>query len=147
MLTFKFKGLVINRQPRITILFEVKAFKVSKMIYFLVDTGTTYSAITEKEATIMGLSCSSLPFAKNDAVGFGGLFRNRIINRPVILTFRSSQEEHKITCPSFYVICTPPNVKSEEREKLIRYTPSVLGMDILRNFRTCVEKDQVELIL
>jgi hypothetical protein len=117
------------------------------MIDFLIDTGTTYSAITEKEATIMGLSCSSLPFAKKEAVGFGGLFKNRIINRPVTLTFRSNQDEHKITCPSFYVICTPPNIESEEREKMIRYTPSVLGMDILRNFKTYVEKDQVELIL
>jgi len=146
-LVFTFKGLVINRQPKISVLFEVRAYKISKVVDFLVDTGTTYYAITEKEATIMGIDCSSLPYFKREAVGFGGLFRNRMINRQVILTFKSNEDEYKIKCGSFIVTCVPPNMTGEEREKMIRYTPNVLGMDILRRFRTCVDKNQVELIL
>ena len=117
------------------------------MIDFLVDTGTTYSAITEKEATIMKIDCSSLPYFKREAIGFGGFFRNRMINRQVILTFKSNEDEYKIKCGSFIVTCVPPNITGEEREKMIRYTPNVLGMDILRRFRTCVDKNRVELIL
>jgi len=147
VLSIKFKGLVINRQPRISVLFEVRAYNVSKIVDFLVDTGTTYSAITEKEATIMGIDCSSLPYFKYEAVGFGGLFRNRMINRQVILTFKSNKDEYKVKCGSFIVICIPSSIIGEEREKMIRYTPNVLGMDILRRFRTYVDENQVELIL
>jgi hypothetical protein len=110
-----------------------------------VDTGTTYSAITEKEAAIMNIDCSSLPYSRREAVGFGGLFRNRMINRQVYLTFRSGENENKIKCGSFIVTCVPPYITGENREKMIRYTPNVLGMDILRRFRTCVYKNRVEL--
>jgi len=143
----KFTGLVINRQPTISVLFEVKAFKISKIVSFLVDSGSKFSAITEKEATIMGIDCSSLPDAKMEAVGFGGSFRNRNINREVILTFKSNQDEHRIKLGCFQVNCIPLNLTREEREKLIRLIPNVLGMDILRTFRTCFDAGQVELTL
>lgn len=143
----KFTGLVINRQPIISVLFEVKAFKVSKIVSFLVDSGAKTSAITEKEATIMGIDSSSLNYAKVEAIGFGGKFKNKIINREVILTFRSNQDEHRIKLGSFLVNCVPPNLRGEEREQLIRLTPNVLGMDILRMFRTCVDANHVELTL
>ncbi|MFB0514017.1 MAG: hypothetical protein ACETVQ_00420 [Candidatus Bathyarchaeia archaeon] len=76
-----------------------------------------------------------------------GTVRNRMINRQVILTFKSNEDEYKIKCGSFIVTCVPPNMTGEEREKMIRYMPNVLGMDILRRFRTCVDKNRVELIL
>lgn len=111
------------------------------------DTGAKFSAITEKEVTIMGLNCPSLPYAKGEAIGFGGLFKNRMINRRVVLTFKSGGAEYKIKCGSFLVVCVPPNAKGDVREKIIRYTPSVLGMDILSRFRTSVDKNHVELTL
>lgn len=147
MQAFRFRGLVINRQPRISVLFEVKAYKAKRMVDFLVDTGTTYSAITEKDATIMKIDFSSLPYHKRRAIGFGGFFQNRMINRQIILTFKSNEDEYKITLGSMQVICIPPTVTGEEREKMMRYIPNVLGMDILRRFRTCVDKNYVELIL
>jgi hypothetical protein len=115
------------------------------MVDFLIDTGTTYSAITQREATIMNIDVSSLPYFKREAVGFGGLFRNKMINRLVTLTFKSSEGERQIKCGSFIVTCIPPNITVEDREKMIRFTPNVLGMDILRNFRTCIDKNEVEL--
>lgn len=110
------------------------------------DTGATHSAITEREATIMNIDCSALPFSKHESIGFGGLFRNKIINREVTLTFKSNEEEYTVKCGGFEVVCIPPNLRGEEREKLLRYTPNVLGMDILYRFKTCVYKNQVELV-
>lgn len=104
-----------------------------------------FSAITEKEATIMGIDCYSLPYFKKEAVGFGGLFKNRMINRQVILTFSSNKNEYKVKCGCFLVVCVPPTLGDEEREKMHRYTPNVLGMDILIRFKTCVNKNGVEL--
>jgi hypothetical protein len=100
------------------------------MIDFLIDTGAVFSAISEKEATLMGVDCSFLPESKEESIGFGGSFK----------------KEHKIKYSSgFRVVCIPPNIESEEREKLLRYTPSVLGMDILAKFEIYINKDKVEL--
>ena len=127
---------------------EVKALKVSKIVNFLVDTGTSYSAITEKEATLMGIHVPTLPYARGKAIGFGGFFKNKIINREVDLTFSGDEGEYKIKCGGgLIVILIPPNLSSEDREDLIRLTPNVLGMDILRRFRTVIEENRVELIL
>jgi len=127
------------------VLFKFK--KISRMIDFLVDTGAKLSAITEKEAIIMRIDTSSLPYSKHEAVGFGGSFKIRMINRLVILTFKSNKDEYKIRCSNFLVNCIPPQLKGEEREKMIRYTPNVLGMDVLRRFRVCIDKNIVELTI
>ena len=136
---------MINRQPRISVFFQCKAFDISKMVNFVIDTGAVYSALSEKEARIMGIACFSLPYCKGEAVGFGGLFRNRMINRRVTLTFGADDNEYKIICGSFKVVVVPPNLQGEEREKMLRYTPNVLGMDIIRRFKTSIIKDKVEL--
>ncbi|MEA2066334.1 MAG: hypothetical protein U9O65_04470 [Thermotogota bacterium] len=96
----------------------------------------------------MGLDCSVLPESKYEAVGFGGMFKTKMINRLVTLTFKFGENEHKVKYSSgFRVICPPPHITSEEREKLLRYTPSVLGMDILAKFKVYVNKHKVELKL
>ncbi len=137
---------MINRQPRISVLFECKAYKLSKMVSFVIDSGASYSALSEKDATIMGLDCYSLPFCKAQAVGFGGTFRNRIINRKVTLIFGTNDKEYKLPCGSFKVAMVPPTLQGEEKEKMLRFTPNVLGMDVLRRFKTIIMKDKVELV-
>ena len=116
------------------------------MVDFVVDSGAVYSAISEKEATIMGLNSSSLPYSKGNAVGFGGIFKNRMINRKVILTFGADDNEYTISCGCFKVVCVPPTLQGEEREKMMRYTPNILGMDILRQFKTTISKNGLELV-
>lgn len=129
-------------------MFEVPAFHCGRFINFIVDTGSTYSAITEKEANLLGLDCTFLPEAKKGAIGFGGVFTNKIINRPVILTFKSLKEEHKITYASgFQIICIPPNAAPSYREQMLRYNPCVLGMEILGKFQVYIDKRKVELTL
>jgi hypothetical protein len=118
------------------------------MVSFLVDTGSLFSAITEKEATFMNLDCSLLPESKGEAIGFGGTFKTKMINRLVTLTFKSDDGEYKIQYSSgFRVVCFPQHIPSEQREKLLRFTPSVLGMDILSKFEVPVNKKKVELLL
>jgi len=114
----------------------------------LVDTGSVFSAITEKEATLMGIECAILPEAKGDAIGFGGFFKNRMINRSVFLIFDSGKEKYKINFSSgLKVICVPSDLDQEDRERYFRLTPCVLGMDVLRYFETRVSKDRIELEL
>ena len=133
----------------ITVLFEVPYHHCSKAVQFLIDSGASYSAITEKESELVGLDCTELPEAKFGAVGFGGTFRNKIVNRPVFLTFHATNDEtYKIPyAQGFQIVCLPKQIEKEEREKLIRYTPCVLGMDILCKFKLYIDKKKVELSL
>jgi hypothetical protein len=135
-----------HKRPLMPVLFEVPFFHCGKTIYFLVDTGSSYSAITEKETTLLGIDYSMLPDYGKDCIGFGGTFKNKIINRPVYLTFGSGTNLYKITFASgFQIVCIPEDMGVEEREKLLRYTPSVIGMDILSHFKLYIDKKKVEL--
>ena len=116
----------------------------------MVDTGSLFSAITEREATLMGLDSFRLPESRIPAIGFGGKFKTKMINRLVILTFREGENEYRIRYSrGFRVICPPLKIKKEEREELLRHTPNVLGMEILTKFETRINKKRglVELTL
>lgn len=81
-------------------------------------------------------------------MGFGGVFSMRIINSTVYLTFGSGEQKHRIVYSSgLSVVCVPPEKKPEEREKLHRFTPCVLGMDVLSNFEVHICRNRVELVL
>ena len=95
----------------------------------------------------MKLEVALLPFDEQDAIGFGGTFKNRLINRQVILTFKSNADMYKITCGSFKVTCIPPQITGSAREDMIRRTPNILGMDILSRFKMILDRNQVELII
>lgn len=118
---------------------------------FLLGSGASYSAITEKEAELMGLDCEALPYYKGDCFGFGGKFKNKIINHPVYLTFSTSTippARHKLTFASgFQVTCIPKQLSPEEREEIVRHTPCVLSTDILKHFKFSMNysKNMVEL--
>jgi hypothetical protein len=88
-----------------------------------------------------------LPDCGKESIGFGGTFRNKMINCPVKLTFGNEQ---KYTVPydsGFRVVVIPNEIDRQQREKLIRYTPSVLGMDVLQKFKVYIDKKKVELTI
>lgn len=146
MTIIKFHGLVIDRRPTIQVLVEIPAFHKKRVVNFLVDTGSIFSALTEKEATLIGIECAVLPEAKGDAIGFGGFFKNRMINKHVALIFDSGREHYKVNYDNgLKVICAPLNLKGEERERYLALTPCVLGMDVLHRFETRISRDKVDL--
>lgn len=88
------------------------------------------------------------PEEKKMAIGFGGTLKNRIVNCPVNLIFGSDEQKHKIVMDGgLKIICVPPDKEPQEREKLLQFTPSVLGMDVLGNFDVHIYKKRVELEL
>jgi len=147
-LTLKFIGFVINKQPRIPVFVEIIAHHKSRAVSFVVDSGATYSAISEKELELMGLDSSIFPEEKKISIGFGGTFRNRIVNCPVHMTFGSDEQKHKIVVDGgLKIICISPDRKPEEREKMLQLTPSILGMDVLCNFNVHIYRRRIELEL
>jgi hypothetical protein len=113
----------------------------------LLDSGATKSMITEKDAAIIGIDCYDFPECKEDSIGFGGTFRNRMINCPIKLTFgKGNAHEYCVHHDSgLRLIMVPPTVTGEDREKLIRSTPSVLGMDVIERFQFTIDHGKVQL--
>lgn len=140
-------GIVAGIRPRVQALFSVRSLGVSKPIWFTIDTGSSFSAISEADATLIGIDCSTLPLQKGRAIGFGGFFKPRMIDRQVELTFIADGEEYKVSRSGFVVICPPDNIDAKTREEMLKLTPSVLGMDVLSRFDIHVHKKRVELDL
>ena len=86
-----------------------------------------------------------LPDCAEESIGFGGTFKNKMINCPVKLTFGNEQKYTVRYDSGFRVVVFPNEIDCQQREKLIRYTPSVLGMDVLEKFKVYIDKKKVEL--
>jgi hypothetical protein len=131
----------------IPVLFDCRSLKVSEIVNFLVDTGSIFSALSEKQATLMKIDLSFLPEAKGKAIGFGGTFKTKMINHSIDLIFESGDDKFKIDYDSgFRVTCVPKDASKEDKEMMLRHTPSVLGMDVLSKFEVKIDKKKVELI-
>lgn len=126
-------------------IFSVKSEDISRLLWFTVDSGSCFSAISEAEAILAGIDCSTLPFAKLETVGFGGFFRPRMINKQVELTFVTDEGEYGVPRSGFMVICPPENVEEKVRKREIEVTPSVFRMDILSRFDVHIYRKRVEL--
>ena len=141
-------GIVTGIRPRVQVAISAKTLGVtSKPIWFVVDTGSSFSAISEADAVLIGIDCSLLPRKKDDAIGFGGFFKPRMIDKEVELAFFGDDGEYKVTRSGFVVICPPENIDAKTRQKMLELTPSVLGMDVLSKFDIHVYKKRVELDL
>jgi hypothetical protein len=88
------------------------------------------------------------PDCDKKSIGFGGTFTSKIINCPVRLIFGTDNQKHSVPYDNgFRIVVIPNNIKPEERKKLIRCTPSVLGMDVLEKFKLYIDKKRVELTI
>ena len=115
------------------------------MVWFVVDTGSVFSALSEKDIVLMGIDCFALPEAKKEAIGFGGFFKSRLLNMQVQLIFSATDgQEYRISQSGFTVISPPKD--APKREEIVALSPSVLGMDILSKFDIHIYQKKIELI-
>lgn len=141
-------GIVTGIRPRVQAAISIKSLGLtSKPIWFVVDTGSSFSAVSEADATLIGIDCSSLPLAKKRAIGFGGFFKPRMVDKQVELIFIADGKEYRVPRSGFVVICPPDNIDAKTKQEITELTPSVLGMDVLSKFDIHVYKKRVELDL
>jgi len=132
----------------ISVFVEIPRHHCSRSVTFLVDSGATNSILIEPDASLMGLDCSIFPDCKQLSVGFGGTFRNKVINCPVRLTFGSDKQKYILPFDSgLSLMIIPPHLSAQDKEIILRSTKSVIGMDILRHFKTYIDKNKVELTI
>ena len=138
--------MVSGGQPKIPVFFEVKALNKSGRVDFVVDTGATYSALSERDAVLLSIDISSLPKARREGIGFGGRFTPRVRNKEANLIFYSTDgDQYRLKKSGLRVITAPENIDENTRKQLVARTPSILGYDILSRFELYMNKRIVEL--
>jgi hypothetical protein len=138
-------GINDGRVPKVPAFVLIKNLGVNRLVWFLVDTGSTYSAICESDALLAGIDPTTLPYEKGEAVGFGGKFRCRSINHPVELIFKTSDSSQFTIHRSGFKLIPAEHKDEAIRRKLLEVTPSVLGMDVLNTFEIHILRKKVEL--
>jgi hypothetical protein len=114
---------------------------------FLVDTGSTTSFISELDAKRLGINYSTLRKLpeKDWVTGIGGTLPLYRIDSECKLTLRvvinEKREYHVVTLDHFDVVETAISDKVS-RQKVLSSLPSILGMNILRNFEFTVSNDE-----
>lgn len=87
-------GIVAGIRPRVQASLSIKSLELTgKSLWFTVDTGSSFSALSEADATLIGIDCSSLALAKGQAIGFGGFFKPRMIDEQIELIFITDSGE------------------------------------------------------
>jgi hypothetical protein len=144
-----------GRAVRIVVQPWFSCFKrgIGEPVLFLIDTGSTISFLSEIDAKRFGLDYSTLKQLPNDewVTGIGGklpLFR---ITDECKLTFQTTgaqtqgrREFHVETLDHFDIVRVEIADK-KLREQILAGVPSILGMDILRNFRFVSTNDEAYL--
>ena len=118
----------------------------SGKVDFVIDTGATYSALSEHDALLLGIDVLTLPKEKGIGIGFGGVFTPRLLNKEVGLTFYDTQgDRYRLKKSDLHVITAPEDADEDTRRQVVARTPSVLGYDILSRFELYMNKRMVEL--
>jgi predicted aspartyl protease len=120
---------------------------IGEPVLFLVDTGSTISFISELDAKRLGIDYSTLRKLpeKDWVTGIGGTLPLYRIDSECKLTLRvvtnGKHEYHVETLDHFDVVEVVVSDKVS-REKVLSSLPSILGMDILRNFEFTASNDE-----
>jgi len=139
-------GINDGRRPRVQAYLSVRSLDVHRMIWFLIDTGSTESAISESEASLAKIDVATSPYVERGAWGFGGSFRYKVINRPVELIFRSTNGGYYTVPQSGFKVIPAEHANPDVRRRMLELTPSILGMDVLSKFQIQISRRKVELI-
>lgn len=123
MSSSRIRGAVSEGQPRIRVFLEVKALGKSGKVDFVIDTGATYSALSEHDALLLGIDVLTLPKEKGRGIGFSGVFTPRLLNREIGLTFYDTQGDlYRLKKSGLHVITAPEDVDEDTRREVVART-------------------------
>jgi hypothetical protein len=122
-------------------------------VLFLVDTGSTISFLSEIEAKRFGFDYSALKQLpkENWVTGIGGKLPLYRITDECKLTFQTagarsqSKREFRVETLDYFDVVKVEIADKELREEILAGIPSILGMDILHNFKFVASNNEAYL--
>ncbi|MGA3406150.1 MAG: aspartyl protease family protein [Candidatus Bathyarchaeia archaeon] len=122
-------------------------------VLFLIDTGSTGSFLSEIDAKRFGLDYSALKQLPHDewVTGIGGNLPLYRITDECKLTFQTAgaqthgKREFRMMTLDHFDVVKVEIADNKVREQILSGIPSILGMDILHNFRFVATNDEAYL--
>lgn len=113
-------------------------FNIDAPVRFFVDTGASRTAVSDRDAIRIGVDYSKLRKEPNGVEAVGGSVDAYLLPRSILL-FRFRHSAYAEYLDQLEVLKHGSNVKKD----LIQRIPSVLGLDVLRNYSVKVTRDRV----
>jgi hypothetical protein len=118
-------------------------------VLFLIDTGSTGSFLSEVDARRLGLDYSALKQLPYDewVTGIGGMLPLYRITDECKLTFQTAgaqsqnKREFRIVTSDHFDVLKVEIADNKVRERILSGIPSILGMNVLRDFRFVATND------
>jgi hypothetical protein len=96
-------------------------------VKFLVDTGSSTTILSLRDAEVMGLDVGSLPRSPKKTGGYGGRIELRLLNHVMLVLASDDLKPKTVLLPSVGVQYSP--LKERREERMIYSIPSVVGAD------------------
>jgi hypothetical protein len=150
-------GIVRDKGKAVRILVQpwFSCFKrgIGDPVLFLIDTGSTGSFLSELDAKRFGLDYSTMNLLPKDrwVTGIGGMLPLYQITDECKLTFQTAgaqsrdKREFRVETLDHFDVVKVEIPDNKVRERILSGIPSILGMDILRNFKFVATNDEAYL--
>lgn len=102
-------------------------------IRFYVDTGASRTSIADRDVARLGLNYAQLEEAQIPVIGIGCKAVKSYVLRDVLLVFRISGSTYHIERLPLVTVLKHEPQNAEER-RIVDQLPSLLGVDILKNY-------------
>lgn len=110
-------------------------------IRFVVDTGASYTSIADKDALRLGLDYSKLEKSQK-VIGVGGTAVEAFLLKGINIIFRDSKSSYYVEKLS-EIRVLKHTTKNEQQNMIVNLIPSLLGIDILKNYEIKFNKNGV----
>lgn len=126
--------------PRVTLTFDRSQLELvgqlvspglakPAQVKFLVDTGSSATILSLRDAEMMGLAVASLPHSSQKSGGYGGAIELRLLQYVMLVFVTDDLKTKCVEMPHVAVQFSP--VKNLRERRMIYGVPTVLGTDAL----------------
>jgi hypothetical protein len=107
--------------------------QISKVVEFMVDTGSSYTAILDKDVDKLGINYDDLEEAEEDVTGIGGDATTYLLPKSKLIFTDNKGHEFPEDLDTGMVL--RHSFKNEKERHNIFTLSSLLGMDILHKYK------------
>lgn len=109
-------------------------------IRFIVDTGASYTLISDTDAITNNIPYDKLPFGPHEVYGISGSARTRHLPNCEILFVTDQSNNHSVKYPFLRIMD-----RGNSDKAIFNRAKSLLGMDALQDFRISFKGDRIML--
>lgn len=131
--------------PYVSVLLISESLGIRRRVEFLIDTGTSHTAILDRDASRLGIDYSWLRQARQSMAGVGGMVETFIM-ADVKLRFRTEDMSiHEESMPEVLVL--RHQAEDAERLERVRVIPSLLGRDLINRYRFVLHRSAGRVVI